>query len=511
MKLFKKIFTYAILSIFILNLATFEISVSAAPAAPKLQILSNPKSEYKLGDTLSFSINCPKYSGKVEYKVDIVNKSTKKSTTLWDYTGNQYYIKGQKPSGTTKINILWPLSKVQPGVYSIKVFVRRSGSKSSGESSVETKSISVIQPKAIISIDTINVSVDQYDTYNPPKFVKAKYNNGEINDVAISWESKSIDTNEPGDYIITGKVSGYGKAVNLCVKVKPIAQNDEGNTDGNIRAGGVMTSQGDWIFYSYDGLWKMKKDGTKKTLISDMTYARYLNVVGKWIYYVNSIDNKIYKITTNGKDKTKLADERVGYMKVVKDWIYFQCVTFDTSGTGYSSDGPLYRMKIDGTNKVEMTNHSGSFVVQGDYIYYIKSENSSTGTMVRMKTDGSEETEISTDRIMNFNVSDGWIYYGSYDEDGRLCRIKVDGTDKQYLGEGTFISDIHFVEDWIYYTETLKYNFGLLYKMKKDGSSKTQLTSYPVRFVNITGGYITFQNEKDLLKFNLYKLAQIKY
>ena len=65
--------------------------------------------------------------------------------------------------------------------------------------------------------------------------------------------------------------------------------------------------------------------------------------MGDWIYYCNSSDgHKIYKIRTDGTQRTKLNDDYSKDINVVGDWIYYENI----------SDDELYKVRTDGTQRI---------------------------------------------------------------------------------------------------------------------------------------------------------------
>ena len=73
---------------------------------------------------------------------------------------------------------------------------------------------------------------------------------------------------------------------------------NRGNSVGNIANNGYVASYGDWIIYNNQhggGIYKIKKDGTRKEKLSD-GFVYQLNIMDGWIYYVYDNDRAIYRI-----------------------------------------------------------------------------------------------------------------------------------------------------------------------------------------------------------------------
>ena len=125
---------------------------------------------------------------------------------------------------------------------------------------------------------------------------------------------------------------------------------------------------------------------------------------GDWIYY--SSTSGIYKTKMDGTETTKLGDEQAKYINVVGDWIYY------TYYTNHISQG-IYKMKLDGTEKTMLYNDTipELMYVSGDWIYFTNGIYS--GNLYKIKTDGSENTKISSDPIGYMNIQGDWIYYSN--------------------------------------------------------------------------------------------------
>jgi len=108
------------------------------------------------------------------------------------------------------------------------------------------------------------------------------------------------------------------------------------NLDDAVDYKYVSEMSGEFQDYKMGKIYKIKKDGSNKTRITD-DGADSLNVYDNWIYYSNGNDGesvtsegdswysgKLYKINTEGKEKYKLFDSTCDNINVTKDWIYFR-------------------------------------------------------------------------------------------------------------------------------------------------------------------------------------------
>ena len=167
--------------------------------------------------------------------------------------------------------------------------------------------------------------------------------------------------------------------------------NARGNTTGNIVNGGHVAQQGDWIYYlnidDDEKIYKVRTDGSDRTRVNDDT-SWHLNVVGDWIYYTNIDDDdekKIYKICTDGSDRTRVNDDSSFFLNVVGDWIYY---------TNIDDDEKIYKIRTDGSDRTRVNDDSSFFLnVVGDWIFYENSDDEEK--IYKIRTDGSGRQEVN--------------------------------------------------------------------------------------------------------------------
>lgn len=260
-----------------------------------------------------------------------------------------------------------------------------------------------------------------------------------------------------------------------------------GNTNGNITNRGQAVQLDGWIYYGNNGITKMSADGSQTTKINSDCYAEYLNAADGWIYFVDAKYNWLYKIRTDGSEKTLLCTGKISVVHLVDNWIYY---LQGDSGT----DVPC-KMHTDGTGEMQTPTDYCSFA--DGWIYYASSEK----VLNKVRTDGTDMTVIGTDRLNKGPVADGgWIYYPS-DADGLLYRIKPDGTGRQALTSEE-IAIFNVEGDWVYYTVNDDFR---LYKIGTDGTGKTRLTDNTVANINIAGDWIFYESISGS-SLNLYKM-----
>jgi len=129
---------------------------------------------------------------------------------------------------------------------------------------------------------------------------------------------------------------------------------------------------------------------------------------GNWIYYVDSnsfgMDNYIFKIHTDGTNKTKLCEDDNGTtiqsMKVVGDWIYF----INSMGAEPSLPNNLIKIRTDGTSRtiISEDTHIFEFDIKAEWIFYKRPSDDWNGdipdlkySIYKMRTDGTEKQFVN--------------------------------------------------------------------------------------------------------------------
>ncbi|MCX7884262.1 MAG: hypothetical protein N2448_04440 [Caloramator sp.] len=130
------------------------LSVNAKTnSKPMLTFITKPKSEYKTGEKVTFQVKSPNYNWKVQYRVILLNLSTKTQTELYPNMKNYgYYNIKSSQKGTSPFTVSFTLK--EEGIYKISVFVKRANVKVSYDSYVATDTF-VVGPVKILKIGAV--------------------------------------------------------------------------------------------------------------------------------------------------------------------------------------------------------------------------------------------------------------------------------------------------------------------------------------------------------------------
>ena len=124
-------------------------------------------------------------------------------------------------------------------------------------------------------------------------------------------------------------------------------------------------------------------DGLTKLLSGKSMATCSFLVHNNWIYFVIGEPNyNIYRITTDGKNLTKLNNDDSWGIHIYNNWIYYE-----NRNNGYF-DREIYKMKLDGSNRQYVTEKILSNMhILDDWIYGVPEYYGAE--RYRIKIDGS--------------------------------------------------------------------------------------------------------------------------
>jgi hypothetical protein len=307
----------------------------------------------------------------------------------------------------------------------------------------------------------------------------------------------------------------------------PLQQRRQGNTAGNIANLGLVAQDGDWIYYSLLNIYefqrgepaigeivRMRRDGSEREVIFRELgkSPSFFNVVGEHIYF--GIRGGIRRIRTDGTELVSLGESNSQTspmcLTVSDNWLYFtirddvwtlnRISLYDNTqerisgiiASGFHveddwiyysdmiSDSAIYRVRLDGTMRERLSSGRANsiFNVADDWIYYVDHDRSLQ--LFKMRLDGSEHQLVISDRVGNYNVSNGWIYFASYSNEN-IYRVRTDGTDRQMLFDNLGFH-INVIDEWVFFRlgdfrelHGLDVLLAPLYRMRTDGTDVESL------------------------------------
>ncbi|MDP4182703.1 MAG: DUF5050 domain-containing protein [Bacillota bacterium] len=252
----------------------------------------------------------------------------------------------------------------------------------------------------------------------------------------------------------------------------PACNNGSASYDMNIREkrNTIITENQYYFIDANKNIVKMSLDGKNKLKLGN-DRAIQIAILGDWIYYINETDgNKVYKIKTDGSSKTKLSEGSTCDMETAGDNIYF------------IKDYKIYRMNQDGLNQTAVNSDAAAIWVDiiDDTMFYKAFNYGVGGRLVKSDPNGNNKSNISNDEPFGFKPrSDGGVNFW-------------------------FVHNEHIMNDWVYYINNSDKKS--VYKIKKDGTERTKLTSDSVTDatnadIEIVNNYIYYKNASDGNKY----------
>lgn len=266
---------------------------------------------------------------------------------------------------------------------------------------------------------------------------------------------------------------------------------------------------------------KMRTDGTDYTVLTTKGTPYYIYIDGEYIYSIigSGMTTKIYRCRLGGTDLTQLVDDNAWYLQVTEDYLYYNKYDVSTGTTlgfyrsnkdgsgeelvmdkeiyySYVVGNSLYYQddkdnetihKYDIVNKNDEKITSGisyGFVVDGEYGYYIKNDNSTsdgdmTGLLVKINLKTKEEIVlydgVSTHGIV---VGTNSIYFINTNDEHRIYSIGKDGKGVKLISQDTNCTNLAIFGNklmYLVYDDNREY-VDAIYLCSEDGSNKITIS-----------------------------------
>lgn len=182
-----------------------------------------------------------------------------------------------------------------------------------------------------------------------------------------------------------------------------------------------------------------------------------------------------------------------GYAAAQGEWVFF---------TNYADGWKLYRTKVDGNSAVKVAdipwvNHIN---VVGDWVYFLgEGQHHGLEGIYRTRLNGLGTVMIHEGEITQMAVVGPWIYYTEGVEDGRLYRMRVDGTDRKLMTDLHFCRCFSIVGESIYFqswNEDGSPNIGhdCIWRIDLDGSNQRKLADDGGTKLLATDSWLLFEH-----------------
>lgn len=215
-----------------------------------------------------------------------------------------------------------------------------------------------------------------------------------------------------------------------------------------------------------------------------------------WVYFCDYNFSKhrygLYKMRIDGTERVKLSNDDADFINIHGEWLYFRSLR----------DYKLYKIQINGKKRTRICNdQSGLVYLVDQWLYY---KNVSDNKLYKIKVDENKKIKLNDDEIGIFNVDGESIYYLNRSDNEFLYRIGIDGLNKTKISDEEIITFIK-ASDWIYFKGGK--NFRKFYKIDICGNNKDEFEVDISVFFNVHKETIIYSlqssNKRGLYKLNI--------
>ena len=263
----------------------------------------------------------------------------------------------------------------------------------------------------------------------------------------------------------------------------------------NYQNGGIVTSDGKWLYYDDNGLCKMHlSDGSKQKVIASDISPDKMYLVGNYIYYYSNLE--FHKVKVNSDKEINL------------DFSVFTEDSFQTDGKKYyvsdvednSTDG-VYSVNVRNTKKYKRISDISptKVLMYKDYLYVLSGYNTINempneyyGTW-RIDKSGKNKMEL-LGFCPNYMVfSDDMIYFT--DEENTLCSMTLDGAQQEKYYDKIVSDGLNVSDEYVFYLAESDETYSTtIHRMNKDGSGDVELNKESSSMLNIAGSWLFYVN-----------------
>jgi hypothetical protein len=233
----------------------------------------------------------------------------------------------------------------------------------------------------------------------------------------------------------------------------------QGNQVGNLlnNTKGAVTYSASYIYYSIDGDGLYRFEPTEETnakLRNNNYNFKYLNILGDYIYYVNTDNNKLIRSSNSGGSDREICDD-ISFAYLYSDKIYF--IGTDNS-VGYITTSDFQKTVLYTATGGKEVNFVG---ISLSRIFFTEYDNTTQKTqyVTISITDKSDKQffrdDTNGDEIKNMELECGYFYYYEKQDDTsyNLIRQKFGSEKTVTLLENCTLTDYPVIyENRLYYS-----------------------------------------------------------
>ena len=192
------------------------------------------------------------------------------------------------------------------------------------------------------------------------------------------------------------------------------------------QAGKLYVTQDAFYILADDGVYLLDLETGKPSAVTGFADAENLTVIGDTVYYIDGSDRSLYRSDLSGTERKKLGQGPY------KSFCLFDGDLFCAAG-GQSS-GTLVRIDGDtGETTTILEAQIKMLYATEEGIYYL---DRAEETIFRSAFDGRIRKKVVGNRVEDFNMAGGWIFYHNKDDGGRLWCVRLDGANDHPVQSG---------------------------------------------------------------------------
>ena len=235
----------------------------------------------------------------------------------------------------------------------------------------------------------------------------------------------------------------------------------QGNQVGNIlnNTKGAVTFSAAYIYYSIDGegiyRFEPNNETNAQVMVNNRNY-KYLNVLGDYIYFVDTDSHKLIRAKSNGGGDSRDVAENISIAYLYNDKIYF----IGTDNTvGYITTGDLQKTILYTAGTGKRLNFVGISLSRIFFTQYDDTTKKYSYITVSINDRNDRQyfhDDTDGDRIVNMQMEAGYFYYYEKQTDGEynLIRRKFGSEKTVTLLKGCSMTDYPVIySNRLYYTE----------------------------------------------------------
>ena len=268
----------------------------------------------------------------------------------------------------------------------------------------------------------------------------------------------------------------------------------------------ILGKSSDSIDYIDNKIFSVDIDGQDLVTLNDNEFSNddyQIFVVNDLIYYIGE-DYNIYTMNLDGSGKKILSTNKTGFLAISEKYIIFndyptsQKVKIANNQSVENPEYVTYIMNLDGTGiRTIDDTRLYSIILIGEYIYYTDADKN----ICKMRVDGKEKQVLIHTNAYNMNASNNKIYYLNYkdeaNKDYTVCifRCNLDGSNNELVKELQKYSQfLDIVNDNCIYMDSAN-NEGRIYYYNP--GSKSEKILYSINYSSIQDDEDEIEDEDD--------------